>query len=82
MKQILKDRILVERVKVERKSSILDVIEDEGGPLTGKIIMAGKLVEDVKIDDVIYYKENDALPINIDGKNLVILRDYDIIGIL
>jgi co-chaperonin GroES (HSP10) len=82
MKEILKDRLLVEKVKVERKSSILDVIEDESGPLTGKVLKVGKLVEDIKVDDVILYKENDALPISIDGKNLVILRDYDIIGIL
>lgn len=82
MKQVLKDRLLVERVKIENPNSILDIVQDESGPLTGKVLLIGKLVEDIQANDTILYRDNDALPITVDGKNLFILREYDVIGIL
>jgi co-chaperonin GroES (HSP10) len=82
MKQILKDRVLVKRIQVENKNSILDIIEDDNAPLTGQVVLVGKLVEDVKLKDIVKYKDGDAFPININGKNMFILREYDIIGIV
>ena len=82
MKQILRDRLLVERIKVENKNSILDIIEDGNGPLTGLVHKVGKQVEDVKEQDRVLYKESDSLSITLEGKNFHILREYDIIGII
>lgn len=81
MKMILKDRLLVEQIQNTKSNSIIDVIEDENAPLTGKVLLVGKQVEDVKVNNIIKYKGSDALPIVVDGKNLFILREYDIIGI-
>lgn len=81
MKQVLKDRLLIEKIKPELKSTILDIVESENGPFNGKVLMIGKQVEDIKVNDVVLYKESDSLPITVDGKNLLILREYDIIGI-
>lgn len=82
MKQVLKDRVLIEKIKIENKNSILDIIEDENGPFNGKVLKIGKLVEDVKEGDVILYKDSDSLPITVNGQKLLILREYDIIGII
>ena len=84
MKQVLKDRVLVEKIKIENKNSILDIVEDESEnkPLSGKVIKIGKHVEDVAVDDIILYKDSDSLPITVEGKNLLILREFDIIGII
>ena len=81
MKRIRKDRVLIERIKIESKS-ILDIVENENEPITGKVLKKGELVEDLNVDDVVFYKESDSLPITLNGKNLFILREYDIIGIL
>lgn len=82
MQQILRDRVLIKRIKRENSNSILSIVEDENGPLNGEVILIGKSVEDVKIGDAVLYKESDSLPINLDGKAFYILREFDIIGIL
>lgn len=82
MKVILKDRLLIDKIEVKTTSSILDVVEDENSPKTGKVILKGKLVEDIEVGDIVKYKENDALPITVENKNMYILREYDIIGII
>ena len=86
MKKILKDRLLVEKVKSQPKSTLLDIVEtsesEATGPLTGKVLLKGSLVEDISVDDLILFKEADAYPVTLEGKNLFILREYDIIGII
>ena len=82
MKQVLKDRLLVEKIKLEKQNSIIDIVEDENGPITGKVLQVGKLVEDIKTEDIVLFKETDSLPISIEDKNYLILREYDIIAII
>lgn len=82
MKQVLKDRLLIEKIKLEKQNSIIDIVEDENGPITGKVLQIGKLVEDIKVEDIVLFKETDSLPISIEGKNYLILREYDIIAII
>lgn len=82
MKQVLKDRLLIEKIKLEKQNSIIDIVEDENGPITGKVLQIGKLVEDIKTEDIVLFKEIDSLPISIEGKNYLILREYDIIAII
>jgi len=81
MRQILKDRLLVERVKVE-KTSILDIVEDESGPVRGTVLLKGSQVSEINVNDGVIFNELDAQTINLDGKNFFILREYDIIGII
>ena len=82
MRQILNDRVLVEQIKIEAKQGIIHVAVSEHSPLNGKVVKIGELVENIKENDVIIYKEADAYPINVSGKELFILREYDIIGII
>lgn len=82
MKQVLKDRLLIEKIKLEKQNSIIDIVEDESGPITGKVLQVGKLVEDIKTEDIVLFKETDSLPISIEDKNYLILREYDIIAII
>lgn len=86
MKKILKDRLLIEKVKSQPKSTLLDIVEtadgESIGPLTGKVLQKGSLVEDIAEQDLVLFKESDAYPVTLEGKNLFILREYDIIGIL
>ena len=82
MKQILKDRLLIERLKADKQNSILDIIEGENAPFMGVVLKIGKSVEDIKEKDIVLFKESDSLSVYLDGKNLFILREYDIIGIL
>ena len=82
MKQVLKDRLLIEKIKLEKQNSIIDIVEDENGPITGKVLQVGKLVEDIKTEDIVLFKETDSLPISIEDKNYLILREYDIIAII
>jgi len=82
MKRILKDRLLIEKISKTQSNSILDIVEDENGPLQGTVLKIGKLVEDIVEGDVILYRASDALEVTLDNKNLLILREYDIIAIL
>lgn len=86
MKKILKDRLLIEKVKSQPKSTLLDVVEtkesEAAGPLMGRILKAGSSVEELTENDLVLFKESDAYPVTLEGKNLFILREYDIIGII
>lgn len=81
---VLKDRILIENIKVEKKagSIILMPTSETETVLTGKVLKVGKLVEDIKENNTIRYEKHNALPIDHDGKEYFILREYDVIAIV
>lgn len=80
MKAIRKDRVLIERIKEDR-NSVLDILEDEDGLLVGEIILHGELVDGLKPGTQIYFRKSEAQEVTIEGKNLYILLDYNVIGI-
>ncbi|WP_029915422.1 co-chaperone GroES [Pelobacter seleniigenes] len=90
----LQDRIIVERVEEETKTAggiiIPDTVSKEK-PQEGKVIAAGKgkvtaegkvLPLDVKEGDRVLFGKYAGSEIKIDGKEYLIMREDDILGIV
>lgn len=91
--QPLNDRILVLRIEEEEKSSGGIIIPDTAKekPLQGKVVAAGKgkVLDDgsrreleVKEGDKILFGKYAGTEIKLDGKEHLILREDDILGIV
>jgi chaperonin GroES len=89
----LHDRVLVQRVEAEEKSSGGIIIPDTAKekPQEGKVIAVGKgkrkedgslLPMDVKEGDRILFSKYSGSDIKLDGKEYVIMREEDILGVL
>ena len=89
----LQDRLLVERTEEESKTKGGIIIPDTAKekPLQGKVISVGngKLLEDgkvrpldIKSGDTILFSKYSGTEIKLDGKDLLILREEDVLGIV
>ena len=89
----LHDRILVERVEADTKTKGGIIIPDtaQEKPMEGKVISvgsgnrdeAGKLVPlDVKKNDRILFGKWSGTEVKMDGKELLIMKESDVMGII
>ncbi len=89
----LHDRVLVERVEQENKSAGGIIIPDtaQEKPMEGKVIAAGSGTRsedgkitplDVKAGDKILFGKWSGTEVTIDGKELIIMKESDILGII
>lgn len=89
----LHDRVLVERVKEESKTAGGIIIPDTAKekPSEGKVVAvgtgtrdeSGKLVAlDVKKGDRVLFGKWGGTEVTIDGKDLLIMKESDIMGVL
>ena len=89
----LRDRVIVERIKDEEKTIGGIIIPDSAKekPAEGKVIAAGegKVMEDgkvvalnVKAGDRVLFGKYAGTEIKVDGKELLIMREDDILGIM
>lgn len=89
----LHDRVVVERVESEQKSAGGIIIPDTAAekPQEGKVIAVGpgargdnsEIVPlDVKVNDLILFGKWSGTEVKIDGKDLLIMKESDIMGIL
>lgn len=89
----LHDRVLVERIEQEEKTAGGIIIPDTAKekPMQGKIIAvgngardeAGKAIAlDVKIGDVVLFGKWAGTEVKVDGKELLIMKESDIMGII
>ena len=89
----LHDRILVRRIEAEEKTAGGIIIPDTAKekPQEGEVIAvgsgardeAGKLVElDVKVGDRILFGKWSGTEIKLDGEDLLIMKESDIMGVL
>lgn len=89
----LHDRVLVERIEQESKTAGGIIIPDTAKekPMQGKVIDVGpgardehgKLVPlDVKAGDTILFGKWSGTEVKIDGKELLIMKESDILGVL
>jgi chaperonin GroES len=89
----LQDRVIVERMAEEEKTKGGIIIPDTAKekPMEGKVIAVGKgkttedgkLIKlDVKAGDVILFSKYAGTEVKIDGKEYLIMREDDILGIV
>ena len=83
----LNDRVLVEPMPAEEKTASGIIIPDTAKekPQRGKVIAAGTGTKDeemkVKDGDLVLYGKYAGTEISIEGKDLLIMRQSDILGI-
>ena len=89
----LHDRILVERIEAETKTAGGIIIPDSAQekPMQGKVISVGsgnrdetgKLIPlDVKAGDTILFGKLSGTEVKIGGKDLLIMKESDVLGII
>ncbi len=89
----LHDRVLVERVEQENKSAGGIIIPDtaQEKPMEGKVIAAGSGARsedgkitplDVKAGDKILFGKWSGTEVTIDGTEMIIMKESDILGII
>jgi len=84
----LKDRVLVEAAAAEEKTASGIIIPDTAKekPQRGKVVAAGPGTKDEKMEvkkgDKVLYGKYAGTEISIDGKDYLIMRESDIVGII
>ena len=89
----LHDRVVVERLEAEEKTASGIIIPDtaQEKPMQGKIISAGSGARDetgkiqpldVKEGDVVLFGKWSGTEVKLDGKDLLIMKESDIMGIM
>jgi len=89
----LHDRVLVKRLDAEEKTAVGIIIPDTAKekPMQGEVIAAGSGVRgedgkivalDVKAGDRILFGKWSGTEVKIDGEDLLIMKESDILGIL
>ena len=89
----LQDRVIVERIDADEKSAGGIIIPDTAKekPQEGKIIAVGKgkrkedgglIPPDIKAGDRILFSKYAGSDVTLDGKEFIIMREDDILGVL
>jgi len=89
----LHDHILVERIEAENKTKGGIIIPDtaQEKPMEGKIIAVGegaydnngkRVALDVKVGNRVLFKKWGGTEVKIDGKELIILKEVDVLAII
>jgi len=89
----LHDRIAIQAMGVEEKTTGGIIIPDSAQekPMQGKVMAVGNGARDasgkiipleVKVGDVVMYGKWGSTEIKIDGQDLVIMKESDVVGIL
>jgi chaperonin GroES len=89
----LHDRVVVRRMEEERTSAGGIVIPDSAAekPIQGEVIAVGrgKILEngdirplDVKVGDRILFGKYSGTEVKLDGKDLLVMREDDIMGVM
>ena len=89
----LHDRVIVKRLEEERTSPGGIVIPDTAAekPVQGKIVAVGngKILEDgkvrpldIKVGDKILFGKYSGTEVKVDGEELVVMREEDVMGVV
>ncbi len=89
--QPLADRLVVEPIEVEEKTKTGIYLPDTAKekPQEGKVVAVGpgrmsedgkRIAMDIKVDDVVVYSKYGGTEIKIDGEELIILRESDVLA--
>ncbi len=89
----LHDRVLVERIEAESKTAGGIIIPDTAKekPAEGKVVAVGagvfddagkRIALDVKVGDRVLFAKWGGTEVKVDGKELVILKESDILAVI
>jgi len=89
----LHDRVIVKRMEEERKTPGGIVIPDSAAekPIRGKVMAVGngKILDtgqvrqlDVKVDDTVLFGKYSGTEVKVDGEELLVMREEDIMAII
>ncbi|MDD6055794.1 MAG: co-chaperone GroES [Helicobacter sp.] len=80
----LGERVLVERLEEETKTASGIIIPDNAKekPLEGVVKAIGNDVKDVKINDKVVFGKYSGTEVKLDGKEYLILKLEDILGVI
>lgn len=89
----LHDRVLVRRIEAEEKTAGGIIIPDSAKekPQEGEVLAVGKgtrdedgerIALDVKVGDKILFGKWSGTEVKLDGKDLIIMKESDILGVL
>jgi chaperonin GroES len=89
----LQDRIIVKRLEEEQKTKGGIIIPDTAKekPIEGKVVAVGKgkiaddgkaIKMEIKVGDVVLFSKYGGTEVKIDGEEYLIMREYDILGII
>lgn len=89
----LHDRVVVKRTEEEKKTAGGIIIPDTAKekPIQGKVVAIGKgaIQEngsirpmDVKVDDIVLFAKYAGTEVKLDGEELLIMRETDIMGVI
>lgn len=82
--QPLAYRLVIEQVQAEEVSASGIILPDSAKVKTreGKVLAVGKDVKEVKLGDVVLYAKYGPTEIKVDGKEVVLAKEEDILGIV
>ncbi len=89
----LHDRVIIERLEAETKSAGGILIPDNAAekPIKGKVVAVGKgkILEDgkvrpldVKVGDKVLFGKYSGTEVKMDGKELLVMREEDLMAVL
>ena len=80
----LSNRVFIKQdvAKKETKSGIVTTTKVVEKPTKGTVISCGKLAEEIKPGDTVVYPKNAGVEMNIEGEDLLVIREDEIIAIL
>ncbi len=82
--QPLADRVVIEQVEAEEVSASGIILPDSAKekPSEGKVLAVGKDVEEVKVGDTVLYAQYGPTEVKVDGKELKIAKEEDILAVV
>lgn len=81
MLRVLRNRLIVERIKPETTKNVLYLPADDVVS-TGIVKSVGRLVEDIKVGDKVLYGTYDGDSIEVDGEKLTVLTDCEVLAVI
>lgn len=80
----LADRIVVEKVEAEKKTSGGIIIPEQISekPAIGKVLSIGKDVKELKEGDTVYFGKYAGSEVKVDEKSLLVLKEEEILAVL
>ena len=80
----LADRVVLQQLDAEETTASGLILPDSAKekPAEGKIVAVGTKVKEVKVGDIVLYSKYGPTEVKIDGKDLLVLKEEEIMAIL